>query len=51
MTKEYSETILRLKIFDFDELRCPLKGALRGPKGPSRAKNRSFGDRNIIFAK
>ena len=51
MTKECKEKILRLKIFDFDELRDPLKGALRGPKGPLRAKSRSFGDRNIIFGK
>ena len=33
MTKECRETILRLNIFDFDELRCPLKGALGAPKG------------------
>ena len=51
VTKEYSETILHLTIFVFDEFRGPLKGALRGPKGPIRAKSRSFGDRNIIFGK
>ena len=45
---------LRLTFFYFDEFRGPLKGALgalRGPKGPLRAKSRSFGDRNIIFGK
>ena len=51
MTKECREKILRLKIFDFDEFKGPLKGALRGPKGPLRAKSSSFGDRNIIFGK
>ena len=52
MTKECREKILYLKIIYFDEFRGPLKGALgalRGPKGPLRAKSRSFGDRNIIF--
>ena len=54
MTKQCREKILRLKIFDFDEFRGPLKGALgtlRGPKGPLRAESRSFGDRNRIFGK
>jgi len=43
--------LLFLKKSVFDELRGPLKGALRGPKGPLRAKSRSFGDRNMIFGK
>ena len=51
MTKECREKILRLKIIYFDEFRGPLKRALRGPKGPLRAKSSSFGDRNIIFGK
>jgi len=51
VTKECREKILRLNFFYFDEFRGPLKGALRGPKGPLRAKSRSFGDRNIIFGK
>lgn len=51
MTKECREKILRLKIFDFDEIMGPLKGALSGPKGPLWAKSRSFGDRNIMFGK
>ena len=54
MTKECREKTLRLTFFYFDEFRGPLKGALgalRGPKGPLRAKSRSFGDRNIIFGK
>ena len=40
-----------MKISVFDEIRGPLKGALRGPKGPLRAKSSSFCDRNIIFGK
>ena len=51
VTKECREKILRLKIIYFDEFRGPLKGALRGLKGPLRAKSGSFGDRNIIFGK
>ena len=51
MTKECREKILRLKIIYFDELRGPLKGALRGPNGLLRAKSGSFCDRNIIFGK
>ena len=38
-------------IFLFDEFRGPLKGAMRGPKRPLKAKSRSFGDRNIMFGK
>ena len=49
MTKECREKILRLKIIYFDEFRGPLKRTLRGPKGPLRAKSRSFGDRNIFL--
>ena len=37
------------KFLEEDELRGPLKGALRSPKGPLRAKSSSFNDRNIIF--
>ena len=40
-----------MKTSVFDELRGPLKRALRGPKGTLRAKSRSFVDRNIIFGK
>ena len=51
VTKQCRVKILCLKIFYFDEFRGPLKGALKGPKGPLRAKSRSFGDRNMIFGK
>ena len=49
--KVKQKKLLFLKISVFDEFSGPLKGALRGPKGPIRAKSRSFGDRNIIFGK
>ena len=47
--KGKQQKISFVKISVFDEFMGPLKGALRGPKGPLRAKSRSFGDRNIIF--
>ena len=49
--KGKQQKILFLKISVFYEFRGPLKGALMGPKGPLRAKSRSFGDRNIIYGK
>ena len=49
--KAKQKKLLFLKVFVFDEFSGPLKGVLRGPKGPLWAKSRSFGDRNIFFGK